>query len=44
VDADGGDVELATRGAFVERLDVLENVLKMKTVRGNQILRKRVKT
>ncbi len=33
----------AARGTFVERLDVLQDVLKMKTVRGDQILRERVK-
>ena len=36
VDADGGDVEFAARGAFVQRLDVLQNVLKMKTVCRDQ--------
>ena len=43
VDADGGNVEFAARGALVQRLDVLQDVLKMKTVRRNQILRERVK-
>jgi hypothetical protein len=43
VDADGGNVEFAARGALVQSLDVLQNVLKMKTVRGNQIFRERIK-
>ena len=43
VNADSGNVEFATRGAFVQRLDVLQNVLKTEAVRGNQILRQRVK-
>ena len=43
VDADGGNVEFAARGALVQRLDVLQNVLEAEAVRGNQILRQRVK-
>ncbi len=43
VDADGGDVEFSARGAFVERLDVLQDVLEMKAVRGDRILREGVK-
>jgi hypothetical protein len=43
VDADGGNVEFAARGAFVERLDVLQNMLETEAVRRNQIFRQRVK-
>ena len=43
VDADGGDVEFAARGALVQRLDVLQNVLEPEAVRRNQTLRQRVK-
>ena len=43
VDADGGDVQFAASGAFVERLDVLQDVLKTKAVRVEPILRQRIK-
>ncbi len=43
VEADGGDIEFAARGTFVERLDILQNVLEAEAVRGNQILRQRIK-
>ena len=43
VDADGGDVEFAARGALVQRLDVLQNVLEPEAVRRDQVLRQRVK-
>jgi len=43
VDADGGDVEFAARGSFVERLDVLQDVLETEAVRGDQILREGIK-
>ena len=42
VQADGGDVQFAARGAFVQRLDVLQNMLEAETVRRNQTLRQRV--
>ena len=38
VNADGADIQLAARGAFVERLDILQNVLKGVPARINQIL------
>ncbi len=43
VDRDGGDVELGPRGALVERLDVLEDVLEFVARRREQVLRQRVK-
>ena len=43
MNADGADIQLAARGAFVERLDILQNVLKGVPARINQILRLRLK-
>jgi hypothetical protein len=43
VDADGGDVEFAARGALVQRLDVLQNMGEMIAVRRDEVLRQRVK-
>ena len=43
MDADGGDVEFAARGALVQRLDVLQNVFEAEAVRRDQTLRQRVK-
>jgi len=33
VEADGSDVEFAARGAFVQRLDILQNMLETVAVR-----------
>ena len=43
VDADRGDVQLAARGAFVQRLDVLEDVLELPAARVDLVLGERVK-
>src|SRR5205809_6183991 len=43
MEADGGDVELAARGPFVERLDVLQNVLETVAARRNQSLCQAIK-
>src|SRR5439155_15922977 len=43
VKADGRNVELATRGPFVERLDILQDVLKTEAARRYQSLRQSVK-
>jgi hypothetical protein len=42
VNADGRDVQFAVRRALVERLDVLQNVLELKAMRRNQVLRQPV--
>ena len=43
VNADGADIQLAARGALVERLDILQNVFKGVPARINQILCQRIK-
>jgi len=43
VNAHGGNIQLPARGALVQRLDVLQNMLESEPVRGNQVLRQRVK-
>ena len=43
VNADRRNIQFAARGAFVQRLDVLQNVLKPEAVRRNQFLRQPVK-
>ena len=43
MNADGGDVEFSAGGAFVQRLNVLQNVLEMKTMRRNKFLGQAIK-
>src|SRR5437868_4613382 len=43
VNADCGNIEFATKGAFVKCLDVLEYVLEFETIRRNQTFRQAVK-
>ena len=42
MNADRRDVQFAPRGALVERLDVLEDVLEFETMRWNQLVRQGV--
>src|SRR5690348_16114879 len=39
VDADGRNIQFTARGTLVEGLDVLENVLKLIALTGDQVLR-----
>jgi len=43
VNADRGDIEFATGGALIQGLDVLQDVLKVKAVRGNEFLGEAIK-
>ena len=43
MNADGGDIQLAARGAFIERLDVLQNMLKRVTASINEPFREGIK-
>jgi hypothetical protein len=43
VNADRGDVQLASRGQFVQRLDVAQNMLELEAARRNQFLGQPIK-